>query len=97
MYIIDISILTFSIQCVIGHDDVAMVVVVRTAGMLKRITEQTDKLQKVKLIISNFQKNDNHILTTNQNTIELDDQSTIELDDEVIVWFIQIINFIIFH
>ena len=56
------SILTFSIQCVIGH---AMVVVVRTAGMLKKITEQTDELQKVKLIISNFQRNDSRILTSN--------------------------------
>ena len=66
--------LILSMQCVFGHDDVAVVRVVRAAGMLKRITKQIDKLQKVKLIISNFQKNDNHILTSNQSTIELDDE-----------------------
>ena len=48
------QILIFSMQCVLGHDDVHMVVVVRAAGLLKRITEQTDKLQKVKLIMNIF-------------------------------------------
>ena len=65
--------LIFSMQCVFGHDDVAMVRVVRAAGMLKRITEQTDKLQ-VKLVMTSFQKNDDHILTSNLSTIELDDE-----------------------
>ena len=61
-------------QCVIGYDDVAMVAVVRAARMIERITEQTDKLWKVKLIMSNCQNNDDPILTSNQSTIGLDDE-----------------------
>ena len=66
--------LIFFIQCVIGKDDVAMVIVVRAAGMLKWITEQTHKLEEVNLITSNFQKKDGHILTSNQSTINLNEE-----------------------
>ena len=36
MHIINMSMLIFSIQCVIGHDDVAVVIVVKAAGYVKK-------------------------------------------------------------
>ena len=41
--------------------------------MIQRIIDQKNKLQKVKVvIISNFQKNDDMIITSERSTIELD-------------------------
>ena len=56
----------------IGHNDVAMVVVVRVTSMLQRIQAHKDKIHKVRLIIGNFQKNNNVLLTSETSAIELD-------------------------
>ena len=56
----------------IGHNDVAVVVVVRVTSMLQSIEAHKDKLHKVKLIIGNFQKNSNVLWTSETSAIELD-------------------------
>ena len=45
---------------------------IKVGEMIQRIMDQKNKLQKVKVVISNFQKNDDMIITSERSTIELD-------------------------
>lgn len=49
-----------------------MVVVIRVTSMLQRIQAHKDRLSRVKLVIGNFQKNKNVLLTSENSTVELD-------------------------
>ena len=56
----------------IGHNNVAVVVAVTVTSMLQRIQAHKNKLHKVRLIMGNFQKNNNVLLTSETSAIELD-------------------------
>ena len=59
-------------QCLIGEDDVVMSVTMKVETMIDRILKSD--LCKVKIIISNFQKKDNSIITSDRSAVELDNE-----------------------
>ena len=54
------------------HEESVIVTVIKVGEMIQRIMDQKTKLQKVKVVISNFQKNDDMIITSERSIIELD-------------------------
>ena len=63
-----------SLQCIIGDGEAVVVTVVRVPEMIQRIIDHNEKLEQVKLVITNFQKNDNMIITSERSSVELDNE-----------------------
>ena len=61
-------------QCLIGEQDVVMAVNVKVEKMVQKILTLKHKLGHLKLIISNFQKNDSELMTSECSMIEIDDE-----------------------
>lgn len=61
-------------QCLIGEENVVITVNVRVEKMLQKLLTLMDRLGQIKLIISNFQKNDCGLVTSERSTIEIDDE-----------------------
>ena len=55
-----------------SRDESAIVTVIKVGEMIQRIIDHKTKLHKVKVGTSNFQKNDDMIITSESSTIELD-------------------------
>ena len=63
-----------SLQCIIGDGEAVVVTVIRVPEMIQRIIDHNEKLGQVKLVITNFQKNDSMIITSERSSVELDNE-----------------------
>ena len=62
------------LQCIIGDGEAVVVTGIRVPEMIQRIIDDNEKLGQVKLVITNFQKNDNMIITSERSSVELDNE-----------------------
>ena len=63
-----------SLQCIIGDGEAVVVTVIRVSEIIQRIIDHNEKLGQVKLVITNFQKNDNVIISSERSSVELDNE-----------------------
>ena len=63
-----------SLQCIIGDGEAVVVTVIRVPEMIQRIIDDNEKLGQMKLVITNFQKNGNMIITSERSLVELDNE-----------------------
>ena len=68
------NIVIYFYQCLIGEKDVVMAVNVKVEKMVPKILTLKHQLGHIKLIISNFQKTDLGLITSECSMIEIDNE-----------------------
>ena len=76
-------------QCLIGDGTTFMTVIIKVEKMVDKIISLKERLGQIKLVISNYQKNDQFLTTSQSSAVEIDDEVifNIKLIIKVIVFF----------